>query len=113
MVKQALKNVPVERRAEHEERLLESYKKHLTTSPKIQQKAAPGMQLAVASSVTGSAISKKHDTFMDAVGEALSILKEGHTVSTPALQAAFEKIKAFAVSGGDAFFSFFGRGAVA
>lgn len=96
MVQQALKNIPPEKRAEHEERLRDSYKKHLTAAPKIQQKAAPGMQLAVASSVTGSLIPKKTDTFMEAVGEALSILKEGHTVSTPLLQAAFEKIKAFA-----------------
>ncbi|KAL8272150.1 hypothetical protein Esti_003919 [Eimeria stiedai] len=98
MLQQAVKGLPEAERAQHHEKLRESYKKHLTARPKIQQKVAPGMQLAVASSVTGQPMPKEKDAFMDAAAEALSILKQGTGSSSSQLQAALDKIKAFSDS---------------
>lgn len=97
MLQQALKGLQEEERGQYREKLREAYKKHLSPPPKVQQKAAPGMQLALASSVTGQPIPKDKDPFMDAAAEALSILKQGTSASSSQLQAALDKIKAFSV----------------
>lgn len=97
MLQQALKGLPEADRGQYKDKLREAYKKHLSPRPKVQQKAAPGMQLALASSVTGQALPKEKDPFMDAAAEALAILKQGTTASSGQLQAALDKIKAFSV----------------
>lgn len=97
MLQQALKGLPEADQAHYRDKLREAYKKHLSPRPKIQQKAAPGMQLALASSITGQAVPKEKDPFMDAAAEALSILKQGTTASSSQLQTALDKIKAFSV----------------
>ncbi|OEH78925.1 ATP-dependent rna [Cyclospora cayetanensis] len=99
MLQQALKGLPEADRGQYKEKLRDAYKKHLSPRPKVQQKVAPGMQLALASSVTGQAIPTEKDPFIEAAAEALSILKQGTTASSTQLQAALDKIKAFSDSG--------------